>query len=675
MGQKWDKLLQLVKSMDYLGNRVELMIDRSSTYRTYLGSVLTALAFLVLTGYTVITVQKIFDRTNPTILTQTEYDRENTNSILRDSQILPAFGMYDRITNEFEPDFEKYTTLKVSLYKANFDYDKKITVFSRQELNITRCGSLQNKAPYRLLFDNQNLAQVFNYLICIEWPADLHFPIKGDRMEKDFTYLDLNFMPCSRRAACATVRDLAYHQMFSVNVKMYVRYSDFDSPIKNVVTLKEELNLQQNVGTAIFQNIKQTRIVDNTNYLQPRHDPLEFTEIAKEEMSTYQRLGQITCTEAEIASKECIAYLNMVYRHTGITDTITRTYADVQNSISDIGGFKEIVLFVLILLYCFYNQRYMDTFVATELLPPSSLLSLAKEKESIKEMATTFQTKHPGHKTEAKKAIKSLNHKVPMVVAGKSRKSKNNHGGPFLNVISPNQILNMNPEARRKAESRSLERDMKLMLDDAKEHFDGLTEITTIVRELSSWQVFKDIVLQDYQRRLLPVVEIEASKRRREAEKSRTLRSSNVAAVSSNKVLQRVVEVVSDTMDMRTALDLLKTIIEKTLEKPPENWEDGLRSKIDQFILDSLPNFESSAEGPDKKTNSGGDPFSSLGNAIPNNSEQVSIHRPRNGLSGVEYISELSGVHKENHLSGSRPQAGINDMSVSRVPLRKIDRQ
>ena len=204
-----------------------------------------------------------------------------------------------------------------------------------------------------------------------------------------------------------------------------------------------------------------------------------------------------------------------------------------------------------------------------------------------------------------------------------------------------------------------------------KAHIEELTEITTIVKELSSWQIFKEIILHDYQRRLLPVVEIEASKRRRDAENSKKVRC-NVAGVTDNKVFQKVFEVMADTMDMNMALDMLRTNIEKCVERPPDNWEDGMRAKIDQFILEYLPNFDSGSDDSDKKSNIQSNPFG-IQDALVNNSDQLLINGSRNG--GVQVITELGSRQRENGLSGSLPLAGNHDASISRLSTKKIDRQ
>lgn len=665
MGEKWKKAKSVARNIDLLGNRVEFLIGGSSSYKTYMGSLLTLLVGGVLIYYSSLTVQKVFDRTNPTRAFQTEYDRENSQTDFRENQLLPFFGLLSRTNLSYDLSFERFSNVRATIYKAVFDVQKNEIVRKFITLNVKQCSKLVNKKPYEFFFNSADHAYLIPFSQCIEWPEDFDEPIKGDYTMKHFANLKLEFFPCNLTASCASVNELIATKFWYGHTKPYVRYSDFDDPIKRVAYSKGEISFQQFVGVTMFNFVKETKVVDETNYLQPSHEAKTYSEVGREETTIYQRFGEITCTSAEVVAGSCRPYLTIFFNHMGVTDTITRTYADLQTAVGDIGGFLEIILFAAAIVYTFYNQRYMDRFLVGKLIPRKNIESLAREKATMEVISAHFGKKLGGN------MIDSLTpHEKTMLGSPIARTKQIARKIVSPNLLSNHQTDNILDQTPDKESPQIGKKDLDHFEGLAKEHIEGLTEITTIVRELSSWQVFKDIVLQDYQRRLLPVVEIEASKRRRDAEQARKKRS-NMGAVSNNQALQRVVDVMADTMDMRTALDKLKTNIEKSIEIPPDNWEDGLRSKIDQFILDSLPNFDTSGER-DKKSSGGSDPFGSSHERL-SNAERVSMKRPRNE---GEHISELNPTQNVNSISGSPlPISGNHDISISRLPMRKVDRQ
>lgn len=360
------------------------------------------------------------------------------------------------------------------------------------------------------MFEDKGMEKLFPYLLCIEMPEDLMHPILGDRTRDKYNIFDISFYPCSN-PICPNYTEILKRQIFYLYPKLYFKHSNYTDPIQRVTILKEQLAFEPNTGKMIFHHLRENMVVDQTNWLQTKHENRKFTDLTKEEYITYARTGQITCTEEQIASQEYRPYLSVTYRHSGVTDVITRSYKELQTSVGEIGGFKEVVFFAFAFFYTGINKFFMRKFLVEQLLPKKNLLSLSKEKERIEnmsnEIATSKQTKTENVNNEEPKP----NDESP----GTALEMKDHPLGILLNVGFNRNNSDSNSEASDL--SKSQQKDLDSLEKSAFEHIENLTELVTIVQELSSWQLFKHIMFEDYQLKLLPVVEIEVSKRIRKA--------------------------------------------------------------------------------------------------------------------------------------------------------------
>lgn len=389
MNKLWKKTKELARQADSLGSKVELTIRGSSLFKTYLGALLSLGVFGLLIWYTVTVVTKILDRENPLQSTATEYDINTAVLEISKSDLLPVMNFYNKETGTVASpsDFGKYLTFQAKWYRSYFDYDTQTTGYEIVKIPVVICNLLKNKKPYELLFQNDNLKKIIFNLYCLDMPEG-DFLISGDRMTPDIKSLSIEFFPCSlaNSADCVSASELSKWSVVAVSIKKYLRNSDFDYPIKSIVSLREELNLQANVQTIIFDFIKETKIVDNTNWIQPSHEDWSFTELEREEVRTGQRDGSTHCPKANILAGTCFPYLILTFRQSGTKTTVTRTYNEILAGFSDVGGFKEVVLICVAFIYGFYNEFFMSRFLIDHLIPRSVLVSLSKDKAELREI-------------------------------------------------------------------------------------------------------------------------------------------------------------------------------------------------------------------------------------------------------------------------------------------------
>jgi hypothetical protein len=337
-----------------------------------------------------------------------------------------------------------------------------------------------------------------------------------------------------------------------------------------------------------------------------------------------------------------------VYRSSGETETVTRIYTEILQAFAEVGGFKEIVFIGMFIIYSLYNQYYMDKYLREKLLPSNALLGLEDSFLSF--------NKHLNRPTRPKVVMKNR----PGSMFKMSQSIATTRSETCKIIHCSNTVQETSETSRKKNIKRA--KDIKTIRKQAQDHVDELTDVTTIVKELSSWQSFKEILLKDYQRCLMPIVEIKAANRRRETFLLRK-KSETTSGGSNHKVSQKVKDELIEFMDIRTALDLLRASVDKNNGKPPVDWEEAMALKVDRYILENFPSFEGNQSNKDRDCETKNEDLSQLKKIDPNNVEHDPAEEP---LGSVDQTKAKLGSSKKKSifLSSVVPQKLMTRRSV-----------
>lgn len=190
------------------------------------------------------------------------------------------------------------------------------------------------------------------------------------------------------------------------------------------------------------------------------------------------------CSQASVTDKSCPAYLKVEYRASGIYHSYERTYTDIIEAYSEVGGLKELVFLASMFVYMFYNGFAMSSFLRNKLLNLDSIrgmLQQTKTRSVAGQSSITLEPQNP--------EIYSLQEGI---AAPQSKKSS---------------------EAPLK---------LKSQIADLKEGLDEMVEtsldVSTLIRELNNWKILRQIIFRQYHLELLPLVAIEVKRKQQQAE-------------------------------------------------------------------------------------------------------------------------------------------------------------
>ncbi len=355
------KVAHLLRSVDLMGGTVSLSIKNgSATFKTLFGALLTAACFGAIIWYTVQIARSIFDRNHPLVLCTKESDLENVQYKLKYTNLMPSFILYNKKT--LQPEsldlLSKFSTLKADYWRSYYDFEKFVSVEQIVSLDMKPCLSLINKRPYQWIFDNSNYTMNAINFVCFEIPENMDLTVRGGRASSEITAFRVFAYPCSLpdQSKCEAYSRYSGYSLISFNVRKYITFSDFNQPVKIAVNTREEINLQKSLGKKYFQFLKKFVIHDETNYLQPKTEDKEEEDIEREEVNLYERDGKTACSLSQIEGGLCDPYLSIEFRSSGLQDTCVRTYTNIIDAVSNIGGFKELVFMGVVVVYTFYND-------------------------------------------------------------------------------------------------------------------------------------------------------------------------------------------------------------------------------------------------------------------------------------------------------------------------------
>ncbi len=548
-------LSNLFTSVDLLGGTLSFSIKHgSTTFKTAFGALLTLACFGMIIWYTIIVINTILDRTNPNVLCTRESDIDKTEYHFSDTNLAPVLFLLNKKnqTTQSLTVFSSLTTIKADLWNTRYDYDKFINIEKIIPIEVKPCVSLSNKKPYRWIFENEAYTATAVALYCLDIPENLKINVRGGRSSSDMTALRVFAYPCSlpNQADCINPSLFSEYTLMAVNLKKYFKFSDFDNPIRQSFYAREEINIQRNVASKLFQFLKKTVIRDETNYVQPKHEDLLAEDIEREEYSGLERDGSTYCLESAIQSGSCQSYVTIEYRSSGLQDTCVRSYTNIIDAVSNIGGFKELVFMGVVVVYTFYND---------------------------------FSKNHQPQDLQ------------PFSISGNPHTSMAAFGRDSSGFPPDTQDLTSQPQTRQAESNRSekaiLDRFKGSMKEDVMSVIEEVTSIPTMIRELAAIRVIKEIFFEKHHLKLLPLVHIEMERKRRQQE---------IAAHTRNKseIMPSLISFLNDALDFRTAISMLRRKKrslaadgEWALPSDQPRATNPFRDAIDQFFLDNLPEF------------------------------------------------------------------------------------
>ncbi len=367
-------ILQRFKSLDFLGAKFEMNIKGKPKYTTLMGTLFSiSCVILLLLGFFVFT-GNLTDKSSPEVTINSQILKEYPFMDLYNDSIVPGFSLFNG--THFVKNVDTYVYTKVLAMIITIDYKdvvSKIPTLEIIPIEYIPCTLV----PQALLdtmtrFRKKPQEFLLNYGLCPDIANISNWYVQGMLSNPPFHYIQIHVLPCIETGLypCKPFVDIIDTKIKMVIIEKAVDFSEVTDALEYNVNFDHEyyLNPAQTSRFSFF--FKRNNIQnDMSDFLKP-NEVVSFVDEEKIISTTGFRDGSVFCTPDQLSttSFSCPPYVSFDLRSGAKLMTISRRYEKFFATISEIGGYTELVIVVFGLLYIIYNQYFYERFMRKEVV-------------------------------------------------------------------------------------------------------------------------------------------------------------------------------------------------------------------------------------------------------------------------------------------------------------------
>lgn len=510
-------MLSLARKMDLIATPPFLNIRPGvNAHQTLRGALLTLCLFVVLIWFAVNAIIKLADLTNPQISNQFKTlggDRSRSIDLTETDQMPIIFfnrpSILGRLSKPIKfSEGKSYSNIVavLSTWTSNGDNlgDRN---FSFKILPFVPCSDLKSTEVYEYFLEDSDYKTTAENYGCLDVDSDDDINIKGNEKSDKFTSLSIIAYP-SLETNSSPPQD--FNEGISLALltsRHQVDESDFESPITQELFEAGNFELSGEATTEVDINIGEFILQDitSTHFFRKKDNVTLATSKISSTRRSRSTASQSVCSRAnydQVLESQNTTYLTTCtpfgtfnIQNAETLAILTRTYPQVTQAISDIGGFFASIQGALVVIYGFFYVGMLIRNYGRSIVTPSSFELLLKQ---IRKSDTDTEAK----KTEGDKLGEDS--KAPKGTQSDKRQNTKDKKAKELLKTTIAQVSEAN------------------------------SSICTIVKELSDFQLFKNMVFDNAQRKLFSVAVI--NQRRLEIQRELKAKEEEKAQASKSKV-------------------------------------------------------------------------------------------------------------------------------------------
>ena len=396
-------MIETLNNCDLFSQKFSFNAEKGSKkYKTAVGGLLTLLGASLFSLVSLIVMTKLRETTDPVISVNTLKLKKSPILNVSEHQIGMPFFIAKGIWIIEKQDIPKYLTLKAELITRTITEENKI-IEKSINLDVKECGAFhedihqnliayEKKHPGSLYMDNVPL--LFEHGVCPDFKSPTVY-LQGGKNSLTSTRLEMKFYPCSLpdRSQCASKKEIEDNGIHIYNFPLtkIANLSDLENPISNYIefnTLKIDFHPKSKIR--MTQHIKENLIYDDLHDFREPQLREKFLDMDRIDLTTGSRTSEATyCSKGQIQSGDCEPYLTFSGKSSGQRTEIRRYYKKFFGSISEVGGYTDIIIYSLWVLYVFYNQREYRKWIRSQLV--DQFMSLEQKKGTLKRQRTNAE--------------------------------------------------------------------------------------------------------------------------------------------------------------------------------------------------------------------------------------------------------------------------------------------
>ena len=356
------RLASAFRYLDILAPEITLKVRGKSSIKTLPGAMLSLCYTAVIVYFIVLQLSQYLDTSSPQIMQVKTRTGNYIDIDLIKNKHIPMVNIVQGTQNitSFE-ESQSYATVMMNM--LHYKLAASLTDF---ELTVTPlpavdCAKLieEGNLDKDLLsgFFLEGNSKMFSG-ICFN-TSGVEAVLKGSNTQVPATFAQLSILPCSLPdpTKCQPLSQLSDAYVSLIYIEPEVNYANRDKPIGYLANSDIYMPINPVMHNDMAHKLINNEIVDDNGFLFHTKSVVNYTASDKlESYSKYRDASQITCTFLEIVNQKCRPYISIFSISTNNKVTTRRIYKGLLETLGEIGGLRDLVTPVFVLLYIFYHQ-------------------------------------------------------------------------------------------------------------------------------------------------------------------------------------------------------------------------------------------------------------------------------------------------------------------------------
>ena len=393
------KIKQGLKAIDAFGCEFELQLAGKPKYKTVCGTFLTlGCVFLVVLSIFIF-VSAYRNTEEPQVTVSLESTTVYPEMDIFTEGLAFGFTLYNGASFIPPEQFPKYLTILG--FKTIINYDE-----SSQTPQIQTIPIYFRKWNQLTIEDKSLVERTLTLPSADEYKEIMVFPdadktiwkVRGSFAQPPFETIKLFLFPCTlpNSADCATPQELSGVTIGMPFVSKSLHFQSKKDPIRT--NLDTDTDMLVSVASRSYQIIfmKQNVVVDDDRDFYDPEPNYRFLDIEKVLSTSGIRAPVSICTPVQLLQNQCSPYIEIELKAGGKISTVHRKYEKLFATVSEIGGFGDLIFIVFGFVYMFYNQFFYNRWIRQQMIPEelrkNSDFSYLSEKDQKELTARAIET-------------------------------------------------------------------------------------------------------------------------------------------------------------------------------------------------------------------------------------------------------------------------------------------
>lgn len=493
------------KSLDIFGLSFNFQVTSSTpVYKTKCGAILSLTCIILVSAAIYIFTKDYKDTENPRVTISSEKGNEWPELNIQDENLFGVFVFTTPLGPIPAKDVPKYLTIRMvrQTYSVNPQNPNETIWTSEGRLKYVDCRDASIAETNMKHVSSSGGAYFYKqgFFLCSEnndnWDI---WKISGSPNALPWTFVKVDFLPCSlpNEADCAPKDAFSYIRgRFSAISKNY-KLSDKENPIQ--ILYESDMIIYGINPHTVETHMKKTKevfVFNEDKDFAGSKLKAKFHTFSDESLYTSYRSGSSYCSPETVDTASCIPYTSTLFVSGSEKETVLRLYPKLFSSVSELGGFGDLIFILGGLLYSFYVSFHYKKFLKKKIFGDKNfekncvkkmkfLNNKLSDKELEKEVNSFYKESLSG--IEAAKNSGAVKELINLLV-----------GPQYAKVLPLLSLLKKNLKQKKKdGKEDSIEDPFEFILNDSPE---GEIEIA-IQRELrkifSERKFDKEIIVED----------------------------------------------------------------------------------------------------------------------------------------------------------------------------------